>query len=109
MSGTPGGSRMRVLFACLLVPALAAPAFAQKPSPFTGDARLEKPVTVRWKKTTVYNALREISGRTGAHLTPDRAIVDEPVMAAATGVPAREVLEQMGTLLHYTWVRTGGT
>ena len=40
-------------------------------------------------------------------MAPDRALVDEPVMVSATNVPARQVLEQIGTLLHFTWVRSG--
>src|SRR5690349_23928090 len=89
---------------------LAQPAFAQSTprSPFEGDARLDKKVTVHWKKATLYDALKELSKATGANLGPDRALVDEPVMASATDVPARQVLEQVGTLLHFTWVRSGG-
>ncbi|HTE17037.1 MAG TPA: hypothetical protein VK689_01505, partial [Armatimonadota bacterium] len=86
---------------------LPASAQTQK-SPFEGDARLDKPVTVRWKKTTLYEALQEVSRATGVRLNPDRALVDEPLMASATRLPARALLEQIGRLLHFTWVRTGG-
>lgn len=99
------------MLARLLLPLLllvAVPAAAQVRSPFEGDARLARPVTVRWKKATLYDALQELSRKTGARLTPDRAIVDEPVMGSATGLRAREVLEQVAKLCHYTWVRTGG-
>lgn len=89
---------------------LAAPAFAQSGarSPLASDARLDKRVTVHWKKATLYDALKELSRSTGVQLAPDRALVDEPVMVSATNVPARQVLEQIGTLLHFTWVRSGG-
>ena len=49
---------MRALLALSLAAALSLPALAQKPSPFAGDARLEKRITVRWKKATLYDALR---------------------------------------------------
>lgn len=98
--------RARLLLPLLLT--LAAPAAAQTRSPFEGDARLTRPVTVRWKKATLYDALQELSRQTGARLTPDRALVDEPAMASATRMPARALLEQVATLCHYTWVRTGG-
>lgn len=87
-----------------------APVLAQSAarSPLASDGRLDKRVTVHWKKATLYDALKELSRDTGVQLAPDRALVDEPVMVSATDVPARQVLEQLGTLLHFTWVRSGG-
>jgi len=89
---------------------LAGPVLAQSGarSPLAADTRLDKHVTVHWKKATLVDALKELSQRTGTQLAPDRALVDEPVMISATDVPARKVLEQIGTLLHFTWVRSGG-
>jgi hypothetical protein len=89
---------------------LVGPVLAQSAgrSPLAADARLDKHVTVRWKKATLFEALKELSKSTGAQLAPDRTLVDEPVMISATDVPARQVLDQMGTLLHFTWVRSGG-
>lgn len=96
----------------LLLPILflAHPASAQTTprSPFEGDVRLDKRVTVRWKKATLADALKELSRTTGVTLTPDRALVDEPVMASSTDLPARELLEQTAKLFHFTWVRSGG-
>ncbi|MGV3719481.1 MAG: hypothetical protein ACO1SX_01115, partial [Actinomycetota bacterium] len=96
----------------LLLPLLllAVPTAAQTASrsPFEGDARLEKRVTVRWKKATLSDALKELSRSTGARLTPDRALVDEPVMASASDISARDLLEQTARLFHFTWVRSGG-
>src|SRR6476620_464199 len=101
----------------LLLPTLAAasvlatalPASAQRTrSPFDGDSRLDHLVTVHWKKATLYDALREVSKETGAHVVPDRALVDEPLMASATRIPARVLLEQIGREFHYTWARSGG-
>ena len=101
----------------LLLPTLAAasllstalPASAQRTrSPFDGDARLDHLVTVRWKKATLYDALREVGKETGVYVVPDRALVDEPLMASATKIPARVLLEQIGREFHYTWARSGG-
>jgi hypothetical protein len=78
-------------------------------SPFEGDARLEKRVTVRWKKATLQEALQELSQATEVRLSPDRPVADEPIMASATEVEARVLLEQLGRLLHFTWARSGGT
>ena len=101
---------MRVWSPIVISLLLAGPVLAQSGarSPLTSDTRLDKRVTVHWKKATLFDALKELSQRTGAQLAPDRALVDEPVMVSATDVPARQVLEQMGRLLHFTWVRSGG-
>jgi hypothetical protein len=81
----------------------------RKASPFAKDARLNKAVSVHWKKAALNDALREVSQATGVRLVCDRGLVDEPVMAAAKEIPARQLLEQLATLLHYTWLRSGGT
>jgi hypothetical protein len=73
------------------------------------DVRLNKAVTVSWKKTSLEEALRELSKATGVRMAPDRRIADEPVMASATNVRASALMEQLATLLHYTWARSGGT
>lgn len=101
---------MRAWSPLLLSLLLVGPVLAQSGgrSPLAADARLDKHVTVRWKKATLFEALKELSRSTGAQLAPDRALVDEPVMISATDVPARQVLDQLGTLLHFTWVRSGG-
>ncbi|HEU4754547.1 MAG TPA: hypothetical protein VFU47_15670, partial [Armatimonadota bacterium] len=62
---------MRAFTPLLLSLALVAPAAAQPAagrSPLAGDARLNKPVTVRWKKQTLYDALTGLSKLTGARL-----------------------------------------
>jgi hypothetical protein len=101
---------MRPFILVLAALLIAGPACAQtRPSPFGGDVRLDKPVTVRWKKATLYDALHTVQQMTGVHLAPERSIVDEPIMASANGVPARELLEQIGKLLHFTWAKSGGT
>src|SRR5947209_18204966 len=91
--------------ALIAVPASAAP----KPSPFEGDARLEKRVTVRWSKASLQEAVQEIQHATGVTLRVDSSVMDEPVMASARDVRARDVLEQVTRLTHYTWLRQGGT
>lgn len=101
---------LRALSVLLLVGVLTGPGPAEvRRSPFAGDSRLERPVTVRWKKTPLREVMQELSRATGVRLVPDRKIVDEPVMAAATGIPARVLLEQLGRLLRFTWARSGGT
>jgi len=101
---------MRPFLVLLVVLFAAVPAAAQeRPSPFAGDARLQKTVTVRWKKATLYDALKTVEQMTGVHLTPERSLVDEPIMASAANVPARALLEQVAKLLHFTWARSGGT
>jgi hypothetical protein len=98
------------LLASLLPLALLGPAGAQSSrSPLAQDPRLQQPVTVRWRKTSLYDALQELSKATGASINPERSLVDEPVMASAEKLPAWELMEQVSRLLHYTWVRSGGT
>ncbi len=98
----------RTFFGCCLAAVLspAIPAAAQERSPFNGDKRLEQPVTVSWRKATLYDALQELTRTTGIKLSPDLAVVDEPIMAAATQVPARVLLEQIADLLDLTWSRS---
>ena len=93
------------ILAALAVAASADPA---RPRVFEGDHRLDKVISVHWKKETLYDALHEIGRETGVHLDPDRALVDEPMLGSLSDRPAREVLEQVATLLHFTWVRDGG-
>lgn len=102
---------MRSIVPLLVAVLVCLPAAAQpqKPSAFAGDDRLNQKVTVRWKKATLFEALAELKKKTGIALTPDRGVVDEPVMASATNVPVRSVLEHMGKLLKFTWARYGGT
>ncbi len=97
----------------LLVLVAALPSVAQAPgtgpSPLARDARLGKSVTVRWDKVPLAEALRELATVTGARMNADRGVADEPVMAAIKAAPAHLVMDQLATLLHYTWVKTGGT
>lgn len=96
------------LYLLALAGATAVPAYAQQPtrSALAGDARLDQPISVSWKKATLYDALLEVSKKTGVKLTPEMAVVDEPIMVSATGVPARQVLDHVATLLDFTWSRS---
>lgn len=101
---------MRWLVPFLTAALIAAPVLAQeKRSVFAGDDRLNKPVTVHWKKATLNEALAELKKQTGVSVVPDRGVVDEPLMASETNVPARQLLEQIAKLTHFTWSRYGGT
>ncbi len=101
---------MRAYSILFLVLALIGPASAQpEGSPLQQDSRLSKPITVRWRKTSLDDALREVTRLTGVTVLPERSLVDEPVMAAFRDAPAREVLDQVAHLLHFTWARYGGT
>lgn len=100
------------LLACfvLLAVAVGQPQAASQTGASLGeDARLSKRVTVDWSKTTLYEALKEVSKQTGVYVTPERARVDEPLMAAAGDLPAHELLTQIARLFNYTWVRSGGS
>jgi hypothetical protein len=97
------------VFVTALHPAAAPTAAAQERSPFAGDTRLDREVSVAWKKATLHEALDTLSTQTGVRLTPDRGIVDEPVMVSATDISARALLEEVATLLGFTWRRSGGT
>src|SRR2546421_9426238 len=94
----------------LLVFVACCPAGAQvqKTFPFTLDDRLAKPVTARWKKITLGDALKEIGTATHVALTADPRVADEPLMASAAQIPARDLLIQIGKLTHFTWRRHGG-
>jgi hypothetical protein len=74
-----------------------------------GDPRLAKPVTVHSRKITLFDLLRDVSRQTGASLTPERTVVDEPLMLAVTQMPARDLLRHVADLTHFTWIRNGGT
>lgn len=93
--------------------ALLAPAQAQPPPDakrtLAADKRLSAPVTVRWQKTALSDALQDIAKATGAQMTAEPGLVDEPVMAAITNLPGHKLMEELATLLHYTWVKVGGT
>jgi len=102
---------MRPLFVLAAAISLTAPAAAQPPqrNPFAADARLNQRITVQWKKATLYDALKEISRKTGVSLDPERPLVDEPLMASASNTPAWQVMDQIARLLHFSWARAGGT
>lgn len=102
---------MRPLFLALLFLVATASAHAQAPkrSPFAGDKRLDTKLTVRWKKVPLSEAVAEIAAATRATLKVDPGVADEPLMASAKEIPARTLMEQIGTLCHYSWVRSGGT
>lgn len=93
------------ILAALAVTASADPA---RPRVFQDDHRLDKVISVHWKKETLYDALHEIGRQTGVHLDPDRSLVDEPLLGSMSNRPAHEILEQVATLFHFTWVRNGG-
>jgi hypothetical protein len=90
----------------LVAPAAGAP---PKRSPFAEDARLDVPVTVRWKRVPLSEALLEVSRAARVRLAAAPYVADEPVIAAASGLPARSLLEQIAALTHFTWIRSGGT
>ncbi len=98
--------------ACLTGLIAALPAASQqqppprRPSPFAADARLNKPITIRWVKRSLGEAVKEVATATGVKLTVARTLADEPVMASERNVPAGELLVHMAELLHFTWGRT---
>lgn len=99
-----------LLLLCLLAVAAGGRAGADPArSPFEGDQRLDRPLTLQWKKATLYDAMRQVSRLTGVRLTVGRMLVDEPVTAAVRDLPARTLLTQIAKLTGYTWVRDGGT
>ncbi len=101
------------LFVSLALLALATAAMPvhsqERAQALDAEPKLDKPVTVRWSKTSLYDALTELSKATGVTLAPERSRVDEPIMASASQLPARELLKQIAELNHYSWIRNGGT
>src|SRR5437868_14497354 len=98
-----------VLLFLLLASTVPAAAQVQKSFPFDRDPRLAKPVAAHWKKSTLAGALREIADATHVRLVADRGGENEPLMAAATPLPARDLLAQIARLTHFSWRRYGGT
>src|SRR5438067_13832053 len=101
----------RIALTLFLALAAAAPAAAQvqKAFPFDRDPRLAKPVAAHWKKTTLAEALQEIADATHVRLAADRAVENEPPMAAVSTLPARDLLVQIARLTHFSWRHYGGT
>lgn len=97
------------LLALLSVTAGSSQAMAQAGALLGEDPRLARRISVDWSKTTLYEALREVSKQTGVYVTPERARVDEPLMAAVSDLPAHELLTQIARLFNYSWVRSGGS
>lgn len=105
-----GGARLAaVLLVCALAGggAHAAPAAegGKSRSPFAGDARLEKRVTLEFAKLPLSEALAEITRQTGVKLIALERAADEPVALYVKEQPAAEVLRQVAELLGYWWSR----
>src|SRR5688500_7460783 len=108
-----GGRRLRErarLIACSLLLALGASAALAAPreeaksrSPFAGDARLEKRVTLEHAKIPLGEALAEITRQTGVKLVALERAADEPVALYVKEQPAAEVLRQVAELFGYFW------
>ena len=87
---------------------LAAPSEEGKSrSPFEGDARLQKRVTLEMAKAPLNEALAEVTRQTGVRLIALERAADEPVALYVKEQPAAEVLRQIAELLGYWWSRRG--
>jgi hypothetical protein len=88
--------------------ALAAPSEQGKSkTPFAGDGRLEKRVTLELAKAPLNEALAEVTRQTGVKLVALERAADEPVALCVREQPAAEVLRQIAELLGYWWSRRG--
>src|SRR5437588_6002214 len=86
--------------------AVAKPAETEKSrSPFAGDARLEKRVTLAYPKVPLSEALADITKQPGVKLVALERAADEPVALFVKEQPAAEVLRQIAELLGYWWSR----
>jgi hypothetical protein len=76
-------------------------------SPFAGDTRLEKRITLEFAKTPLNEALADVTRQTGVKLVALERAADEPVALYVRDQPAAEVLRQVAELLGYWWSRRG--
>jgi hypothetical protein len=115
---------MARLFALLLVNLWVAPAVAATPSAnplgaasgrptpvaarlLDEDPRLQKPVTLRLKRSPLAAVVAELDRQTGVPMRATSDVSDEPVFLFVTEQPAGEVMRHLATLLGYRWTRAG--
>lgn len=102
--------RASILFS-FAVAMLAYPCFADV---FAGDndARLSKNIDVNINGQSVSVALDQLSQTTGISMTAganndDWAVRDRKLIMHVTGMPLRDVLREISTVLHFQWTRSG--
>lgn len=71
------------------------------------DARLDRPVTLRLKKSPLSAIVAALGQQAGVTLEATPGVADEPAIVFVTDQPAKEVMHHLAQLLHYRWTRRG--
>jgi hypothetical protein len=95
----PRLSLYAVIRSAVAVPLAAAPA----KSPFDGDARLNRTVTVSAQMRRVADVVKEVSDACGVQLQTDDEIADDTIVLLCRDQPAASVLTQLSETLEFTW------
>src|SRR5687767_12746892 len=104
----PRGLRAAAFSAALLLTGAVARAGAQSgEAALAGDARLEKKVTLKLKKTPLSEVTAELGRLAGVTLRTTPETADEPAVVHVTDQPAREVMRQLARLFDFRWARSG--
>jgi hypothetical protein len=89
-----------------VLPVPAGGASARQPI-LDQDARLDRRVTLRLKKSSLSAVVAELGQQAGVALKASPGVADEPAIVYASDQPAGEVMHQLARLFRYRWTRKG--
>jgi hypothetical protein len=69
------------------------------------DPRLEKPVTLRLRRSPLSAVVAELARQTEVAMRSSTDVADEPALLFVTNQPAKEVMHQLATHFGYRWTR----
>jgi hypothetical protein len=71
------------------------------------DSRLDKPVTLRLRKSPLSTVTAELGRQAGVALTTAPEVADEPAIVYVNTQPAKQVMQHLAVLFNYRWRRHG--
>jgi hypothetical protein len=97
-----------VLWTCGFAPwGLTATATGRPRDAIDGIAGLQKPVTFTETKIALGELVERVATDTGVALGAATDVADEPVTVVVNEMPARQLLEELASLLDYRWRQRG--
>jgi hypothetical protein len=86
---------------------VTAPSPAPRQPILDQDARLERRVTLRLKKSPLADIAAALGREAGVEMKAAPGVADEPAIVFAAEQPAREIMHHLARLFGYRWTRRG--